>query len=177
MTVKPPDRLSRNGSGDPVRGEQRAYADEPPQMPTRLHSKYRALAERILSAGHETLSRVVGVAARLAVENAGVEDAAGSAIAALNEKAPFDAEARQRLVDQQAYWEGQYLDAQDAMEDSSTLIPRQAALPAFRRARALAALLEASGRLDGTRVTEVVYEALAASPDEGAAVKMISAVM
>jgi len=140
---------------------------------TRLHSKYPALAERILSSP-EVVRRVVTAAARVAVHGSGLPDPlAAVTMSAIDSGAPLDPKVRQRLQELQEESDNSYLDAQDALGPTETL--SRDALREFRRARALAALLAAVDRQEGAQATEVVYEALASSEDEKAAFETIAA--
>lgn len=140
---------------------------------TRLHSRYPALADKILRASTEGLQRVVGTAVRLAIQKWDAESALAKAIlAAVDGREQLQASARERLRESQQRWDKRYLEMQEELESNKQL-PAEG-LRAFHRARALAAVLYAIDPLDATRATEVVYEALASSTDERAAERKIS---
>ena len=142
-------------------------------MNTRLHSKYPALAERIL-ASPKAVPRIVSAAARVAVQSAELHATlSDAAIAAVDNGTPLDASIRRGLQELQEQSDNSYLDAQDALGAGEPL--PASALAAFRRARALAALLGALEARSGLQLTEVVYEALASSEDEVEARKAIEA--
>jgi hypothetical protein len=141
-------------------------------MRTRLHSKYPVVAEQIL-ASRRTVRNIVTAAARVAVRNAGLDPSlAGPAIAAIERGVPLDPGFRKRLQDLKRESDNTYLDAQDALGPTEALSPT--ALAAFRRARAIAALLGALDSTSSTQAAEVVYEALASSDDEEKALVTIT---
>jgi hypothetical protein len=116
----------------------------------------------------------VSAAVRLAVRSAGLQTTlSDAAIAAVDNGTPLDASVQKALQERQEQSDNSYLDAQDALGAAETL--PSSALAAFRRARALAALLGALEAQSGLQVTEVVYEALASSEDEAEALKTIEA--
>jgi len=140
-------------------------------MITRLHSKAPALADRIL-ASRRGVSRLVHEAARIALENAEPSPAIRAATLSLVERrAPLDVDLRAQLRALQEEAENAYLDSMEATDSHETT--DAAALTAFRRARALAALLLAvSAEDDPQQAAEVVYESLAScasSEDEARA--------
>jgi|HubBroStandDraft_1064217.scaffolds.fasta_scaffold15179_3 hypothetical protein len=141
-------------------------------MRTRLHSTYPEVAEQIL-ASRKGVPRIVTAPARVAVRNAGLEPSlADPAIAAIERGVPLDTSFRKRLQDLQEESDNSYLDAQNALGPTEALSP--SALAAFRRARAIAALLGALDSPSSVHAAEVVYEALASSDDEAKALETIA---
>jgi hypothetical protein len=136
-------------------------------MITRLHSKHPALADRILSSSPGDRVRIVRTAARVAAVNSGLPaPVADAAITAVDSGTPLDASVKDQMQALQEELDNIYLDALDAL--GPTDAPSAEALRAFRRARALAALIYAVNAGDALQATEVVYEALASSEDEKA---------
>jgi hypothetical protein len=142
-------------------------------MITRLHSKYPELAQQILSAPGDKRRLAVRTAGNCALRNAGLEgDLLEASLAALDRREPLQPEMRTRLEELQRECDDRYLDVLDSLDARQTL-PAEA-LEAFHRARALAAVLGALEDADGPRATDIVYEAIASSPNESDIVSAIS---
>jgi hypothetical protein len=134
-------------------------------MATRLHSKYPELARLILALPPAKLRLVVATAAKLAVQNAGLEsDLLREVLAAVDGREVLQPDVKKKLIELQQQLDDSYLDAQDSAEGQQAL-PAEA-LQSFYRARALAAVLAAVVEVDATEATEIVYEAIASSSNE-----------
>jgi hypothetical protein len=134
-------------------------------MLTRLHSKYPDLAQTILALPPAKVQLVVRTAAKLALQNAGLEgDLLRGALAAVEGRQVLEPDIKEKLTDLQQQLDNSYLDAQDSSKGQQEL-PAEA-LQSFYRARALAAVLAAIMEVDAMKATDVVYEAIASSSNE-----------
>ena len=141
-------------------------------MSSRLHSKYPELARLILALPQVKLRLVVATAAKLALQNAGLEgDLMREVLAAVDGREVLQPDIKKKLTELQWQLDDSYLDAQDSAGGQQAL-PADA-LQSFYRARALAAVLAAVVEVDATEATEVVYEAIASSSNEDQAAETI----
>lgn len=142
-------------------------------MMTRLHSKYPELARMIVNASRDKARLVVRTAARLAVDNAGLEgDLGRAALAAVDGRERLQSETRAQLEELQRQWDDRYLAVQDSLEADQEF-PADA-LVLFHRARALAAVLGALEAANGVAAANIVYETIASTSDE---LKIVSAIL
>lgn len=141
-------------------------------MLSRLHSKYPELAQMILASPPAKVRLVVTTAAKLALQNSGIEDdLLRDAQEAVDGREPLQPDVKEQLIELQRRLDDSYLDAQDSPEGQGEL--PTAALLSFRRARALAAVLGAIVEVDAMGATDVAYEAIASSSNEAEAVETI----
>lgn len=143
---------------------------------TRLHWNYPIIAQTILDLPPDRVKLVVQAAVRLALQNAELNnDVTDSILAAVDGHATVGEPVRGRLEQMQEEYDNHYLDMQDQdMRDARQPIPEEG-LRSFYRARALASLLRAlDGPDDPATAADVVYEAIASSPDESINVAALS---